>query len=154
MHKLLNQCAAAWVLAGLTTIESASAQETPPAPSTSSSKLLEQLRIDNLGYARMESLDIRKDASTILIMTKFFSDRAKEGKITSEDCKIVLDSESKDLPTEMKTAYAESLSKEVLYGGETEAGKAQRLRLMEEAVSMIEKNIEIVTKGCNFKFGV
>lgn len=115
--------------------------------------LSEAARKDALAFARLESAEIRKTMLLALVATDLISDLAKEGNVDNDLCAEINDPKSKSLPIELKEAYDASLSAEVMFGGETNAGKIVRLQDAEFVKTRIQENIQVAVQSCNLKYG-
>ncbi len=156
--RILNQFAVATLIAGQVAC-STPAQDNEPSKSTvplvtlpTLPPLSEAARVDALAFARLESAEIRKTMLLALVATDLISDFAKEGNVDTDLCAKINDPKSKAIPVELKEAYDASVSAEVLFGGETNAGKITRLKVAQELKEKMEENIRVTQAACNIRY--
>ncbi len=153
MRQSFNCFVSAAVLAGVTACGAAANAEMPLKTPNSPDRLSESFRLDMLGFARLSSAKLTKNAADLLIATHQFKESAKSGNLSGEMCEVLFEPESKQLPHDLKEAFEESVLDEVTFGGETEAGQQKRVSMMSQVIQSIDENIEFTTKECQLKFG-
>ncbi len=117
-------------------------------------EVVAKLRQKFLDRARLEAFNLERATLGFYQETVKIKALAVADKITQDVCRAIDPPDALSQFQNIKDEYASAVAKEVQFGGETEAGQAKRVSIINKVVGQIADNRVFILRACSDKFTI